>query len=107
MEEHRGPAWQLDAKQALFMPLRRKRKSKFIAPAVIYFTQAKNDRGHKQICVFAECTYGGSRAGPIWSHSRQAITRALATLSSACDCGRKFHKARFYEGHRVMGATDD
>jgi hypothetical protein len=84
------------------MALRRKRKSKTTAPACVFFTQAKNEDGHKQLCVFAECTYGGTRAGPIWSHTSAAVSRCLATLSARCDCGRRFHKHRYTEGHRVV-----
>jgi hypothetical protein len=83
------------------MPLRRKRKSKIVAPATVFFTQFPNDRGHKQLCVFAECHYGGTRVGPVWSHSDAAIRRALATLTLKCDCGRSFHKNRYQEGHRI------
>jgi hypothetical protein len=81
--------------------LRRKRKSKTYAPAVVHFTQAKNEAGHRQLCVYAECTYGGGRAGPIWSHTRAAVSRALATLTGQCNCGRRYHKHRFTEGCRV------
>lgn len=84
------------------MPLRRKRKSRIVAPACVYFTSAKNPDGKKQLCVYAECTYGGTRVGPIWSHTSQAVTRCLATLSGKCDCGRKYHKTRFTEGTRVF-----
>lgn len=84
------------------MPLRRKRKSKTTAPAIVYFTQARNEKGVKQLCVFAECLYGGSKAGPVWSHSDAAVGRALATLTQHCDCGRYFHKRRRSEGQRVL-----
>lgn len=88
------------------MPLRRRRrKSRTIAPATIYFTQARNEKGHKQLCVFAECSYGGCRVGPIWSHTYASVSRALATLTKRCDCGRKYHKHRFTEGHRVLLLT--
>jgi len=84
------------------MPPLRKRKSKITAPAVVYFTQAKNEAGKKQLCCFAECVYGGTRVGPIWSHTSASVRRALATLTQRCDCGRKFHKHRFTEGRRVL-----
>jgi hypothetical protein len=80
------------------MPLHRKRKSKIVAPATIYFTQGKNDDGDKQPCVYAECAYGGNRAGPIWGHSWASVTRCLAALSKKCDCGRVRHKQRYTEG---------
>lgn len=82
-------------------PLRRKRKSKTTAPAVVYFTKARNEKGVKQLCVIVECTYGGTISKPTWSHTDQAVKRALATLSAVCECGRKFHKQRFTEGRRV------
>jgi hypothetical protein len=81
--------------------LRRKRKSRTTAPAAVYFSAAKNAKGQRQICVYAECRYAGTIAGPIWSHEDAAVRRALATLTSKCGCGRSFHKARGYEGHRV------
>lgn len=82
-------------------PLGRRRKSKFKAPAVVIFSSAKNERGHSQLCVYAECTYGGTRVGPVWSHNVQAINRALATLSSHCDCGRRYHTQRYVEGYPI------
>lgn len=83
-------------------PIRRKRKSRTTAPCVVYFTKAKNEEGKVQLCVFVECTYAGGKAGPVWSHTAQAVRRALATLSGRCECGRKFHKSRFTEGQRIM-----
>ncbi len=74
---------------------------------MIYFIQAKNERGVMQICVAAECLYGGTRVGPVWSHSDKAVRRALAQLSQGCECGRRFHKKRFQEGHRVMTHGSD
>lgn len=87
------------------MPLRKKRKSRTTAPAVIHFTQATNDKKQKQLCVFAECIYGGTIVGPIWSHSATSVRRALATLTERCDCGRRFHKQRQTEGARVLPAV--
>lgn len=87
------------------MPLRRKRKSKLVAPATVMFTQAKNEKGVKQLCVYAQCNYGGAIAGPIWSHTSAAVSRALATLTTRCDCGRPFHKRRETEGHRVLAKS--
>ena len=85
------------------MTLRPKRKNKFVAPAIIYFVSAPNEEGKTQICVVAECLYGGTRFGPVWSHTDKAVRRSLASLSKICECGRKFHKHRFSEGHRVQG----
>jgi hypothetical protein len=84
------------------MAFRRKPKSRIVAPASVIFTQAVNEKGHKQICVYAECAYGGTRVGPIWSHDVRAVKRALATLSSECGCGRKFHKQRYIEGYPII-----
>ena len=88
-------------------PLRRKRKSRTIAPAIVYFTKAKNKDGQKQICVYAECVYGGTRYGPVWAHTRASVDRCLANLTKKCDCGRKYHKHRFSEGKRVMTSNVD
>lgn len=82
--------------------MRRKRKSKVRAPAVVYYTRAKNEEGVMQLCVGVECIYGGTRFGPVWGHSTKAVNKALATLSGICGCGRRYHKKRFTEGHRVM-----
>lgn len=80
------------------MPLRRKRKSKSHAPAVVLFTQAANEDGKKQLCVMAQCTYGGAVAGPIWGHSPASVSKCLMTLTQQCDCGRRYHKRRYTEG---------
>lgn len=87
------------------MPLRRKRKSRTTAPATVYFGQAKNEHGQKQLAVWAECAYGGTRVGPVWSHTDAAVSRCLALLTSTCDCGRRWHKTRYVEGRRVGGAA--
>ena len=81
-------------------PLRRKRKNK--APCTVLFGSSKNEDGHKQICVFVECSFSGCQAGPVWGHSDQSIRRALATLSKECDCPAKFHKGAYFEGHRIQ-----
>lgn len=80
------------------MALRRKRKSRTVAPACIYFTQQKNEEGKKQLCVYGECTYGGTKVGPVWSHSKSSVDRCLAMMSKQCDCGRSYHKHRYTEG---------
>ena len=82
--------------------LRRRRKSRTVAPALVCFTQAKNEKGRQQICVYAECLYGGTCVGPIWSHSRAAVSRALATLTTVCGCGRIYHKQRRTSGFRIL-----
>ena len=84
------------------MPTRRKFKSRTVAPACVYFTKAKNPAGQNQLCVYAECTYGGAKAGPIWGHAAQSVSKCLATLTQKCDCGRSYHKHKFTEGFRVI-----
>lgn len=83
----------------------KKRKSRTTAPATILFTQAKNEEGKKQLCVYAQCAYGGTVYGPVWSHSPNAVSRCLCELTKKCDCGRQYHKHRFTEGSRVVTKT--
>lgn len=80
---------------------RRKRRSRVNADAIVYFSKARNEHGHVQLCVYAECTMGGGRVGPVWSHALSAVRRVLATLSAQCDCGRRYHRHRYTEGQRV------
>jgi hypothetical protein len=84
------------------LPRGKKRRSRTTAPAVVYFTEALNEEGRRQLCVYAECAYGGVRVGPVWSHADASVRRALATLTKHCDCGRLFHRRRFTEGRRVL-----
>lgn len=79
-------------------PLRRKRKSRTTAPACVLFTQKRNEAGQKQLCVYAQCVYGGTTAGPIWGHAAASVSKCLAVLTGKCDCGRRFHKRRYTEG---------
>lgn len=88
-------------------PIRRKRKSRTTAPAVVLFTQQKNEAGSKQLCVYAQCTYGGTQAGPIWGHTAASVNKCLATLSGKCDCGRKYHKHRFTEGIPIRNKAQE
>lgn len=94
-----------DHKGATVPPIRKKRRSRTTAPATVLFTKRKNAKDQVQLCVFAQCQYGGQSAGPIWGHTRAAVARCLATLTESCDCGRAFHKAREYEGVRVHVAN--
>ena len=82
-------------------PLRRKRPPKRVT-ATIHFRHAKNEKGHRQICVYAECDLGGTVVGPIWGHSEQAVKKAVATLTRECDCPAKFHRPQEYHGKRVL-----
>lgn len=78
---------------------RRRRGSK--APAVVHFTSAKNDDENRQLCVYAECQMVGTMVGPTWGHSESSVRRALAELTSECECGAKFHRAFEYVGKRI------
>jgi len=82
-------------------PLRPRKKSKFVAPASVHFASALNEKKVKQICVYVQCQWAETVVGPVWSHTQQSVDRALATLSARCECGRKYHKAREFTGHRV------
>lgn len=86
--------------------LQLRRRSRTTAPATVLFSSNYNEKGQKQLCVYAECHYSGSRAGPIWSHTDAAVNRCLATLTHDCECGRRFHKAREYQGKRVTKRAD-
>jgi len=69
---------------------------------VVLFTEAVNAAGVKQLCVYAQCTYGGTTTTePIWGHTDQSVRRCLATLTKKCDCGRSYHHYKFSEGWRV------
>lgn len=83
-----------------------RRKSRYSAPAHVIFSRAKNSTGKQQICVYAECLYGGARVGPVWGHTDATIRRALATMTEQCPCQRLFHRARNYSGHRVVLKSD-
>ncbi len=80
------------------MAIRRKRKSRTTAPATVLFTQRTNEDGKKQLCCYAQCTYGGTSFGPVWGHSPASVAKCLAELTAKCDCGRKYHKHRYTEG---------
>ena len=80
--------------------LKKRRRKK--APAIVHYTSETNDRGHKQICVIAECGWSNQRVGPIWGHTDAAVKRALATLSQQCECPARFHSKREVTGKRVV-----
>jgi len=82
-------------------PLRKKRPPKR-APSVVYFRHAKNEKGHKQLCVYVECELSGNLVGPVWGHSAQSVNKALAMLTQECDCPSKFHAANEYHGKRIL-----
>lgn len=84
----------------------KKRHSKAHAPAAVCFGSSKSDRGKgRQLCLWAKCSYSGKTTGPVWGHSDASVRRALATLSSDCECGRRFHTALEFTGHRVCRHT--
>lgn len=78
--------------------MRRKRKSKTVAPVLVLFTKAKNDKGEMVPCVYAQCQYGGGESGPIWGQTFKQINRAVSLLSEICECGRPRHKRKYIEG---------
>jgi hypothetical protein len=82
--------------------MRPKRKSRYIAPVVLYYTQMKqdDDATAKTPCVFAECTYSGLRCGPAWGHSYSAKAKVTHELARECDCGRRLHHVKYYEGKK-------
>jgi len=73
------------------------------APATVFFTSENNDEGKRQICVYARCDMSDKVVGPVWGHADQSIRRALAELTSNCDCPAGFHNAREYQGKRITG----
>ena len=74
----------------------RRRKSS----ATIHFVYRKNDKGHKQPCVFAECHASSSMAGPVWGHGEASVRRVLAQLSADCKCPAVYHQHRESLGAR-------
>ena len=83
------------------MPRLRPKKLPRKATATIYFRHAKNEKGNRQICTYAVCDLSGYVCGPIWSHSEQAIKKAVSDLTRKCDCPAEFHKPREFVGVRV------
>lgn len=76
-------------------------------PSTIIYRSAKDESGHNQLCVYAECQVGGSVVGPIWGHAERSVKKALATLTRDCDCPARFHRAAAYEGQRIHTPADD
>jgi hypothetical protein len=81
----------------------RRRNKKKSAPAAVHFTTATNNAGQTQICVYARCLFSERQVGPVWGHAEPSVRRALAELTSECDCPARFHSAREFSGHRVTG----
>lgn len=81
------------------MPLGR--KSRYRAPAIVYFRTADHaDRGPSP-AVYAQCAYTGIKAGPLWGQDQLAVKRVLDKLTRQCKCGRRQHYARGFEGKRT------
>ena len=76
----------------------RRRKSS----ATIHFVYRKNDQGHKQPCVFAECHASSTMIGPVWGHGEASIRRVLAQLSSECECPAAYHRHQESVGGRAL-----
>lgn len=75
--------------------MRRKRKSKTVAPVLVRYTRARDPAdGRLTPCVWAQCLYGGHVVGPCWGHHRRAVGRALLALTAQCPCGRLRHKMK-------------
>lgn len=70
--------------------------------AEVDYTEAENDDGRTQDCVFATCQASGDQAGPVWGHGENSVLRVLATLTEECSCGADFH-----EGVAISGERDD
>ena len=79
-----------------------RRRNKKNAPAIVLYTSATNEKGHKQLCVRAQCQLSEHVAGPVWGHNEQSVKRVLATLTTECDCPSRFHKAVEYRGKRIL-----
>lgn len=79
----------------------RGRRSCRTAPAVVHYTVARNDKGKMQPCIVVECMASGTRTQPTWGHKQASMRRALATLSAECECGRRYHSAREFEGAKI------
>ena len=75
----------------------RRRKSS----ATIHFVVRKNDKGHKQPCVFAECHASSAMVGPVWGQGESSIRRVLAQLSTECECPAAYHRHQESIGGRA------
>lgn len=79
---------------------RRTDQPRSAAAANVFFGWVTKD-GRRRLAVWAECTCGGTRVGPVYTHSDAAVRKALAALSRFCECGRSYHQARYFDGVRV------
>jgi hypothetical protein len=77
-----------------------KRKSKFNAPCVVRWLTVRRPDGTERDFFHIECTYGGTRVGPVETHSPKALKTALQDISRRCDCGRPQHSKKYDEGVR-------
>jgi uncharacterized protein (DUF2461 family) len=78
---------------------RRKRWKK--APSNVLYTSEDNEKGVNQPCVYVQCQLSEHSVGPIWGHSDASVKRALATLTTECECPARFHVVRDSEGARI------
>lgn len=85
----------------------RRRRRRWKAPAMVQFTQAENDRGRAQACIFVQCVFSERRVGPIWGHSDASLRRALAMLTRSCDCPARYHRAQEFYGRRRQAGVGD
>ncbi len=85
--------------------MRRSKKAMVRVPATIYFQHAKNEKGNRQVCVYAVCDLERTVVGPIWGHTDRAVKKAVSELTRQCDCPAKFHNPQTYEGHRAKKRT--
>lgn len=61
--------------------------------ATVELVGEKNKQGRLQDCVYVQCLESGHVTGPVWGHSAASVRRALAELTSECQCGATFHMA--------------
>ncbi len=71
-------------------------------PATIFFKHAKNEKGNRQICVYAQCILSDKVVGPVWGHSAQSIKKAVSMLTRECDRPARFHRPQDFVGKRVL-----
>jgi len=69
--------------------------------ATVHFLHRKNDQGHSQPCVFAECHASSVVIGPVWGHGEASVRRVLAQLSTECECPAAYHWHKESVGSRI------
>jgi hypothetical protein len=81
---------------------RGRKKNRNKAPATVLFTHEVNDKGHRQICVYAQCQLSGIAHGPVWGHGDNSVKRVLAELTAECDCPAMYHMNKEQQGFRKL-----